>query len=108
MDICENCDRIVYVIEKVEVNGRSYHKNCFKVETKSPFVLLNLSSVKEMDAAKSVLNLATGLRACHCVEPFDFLYIYCRYISCYSVNIRPCDKCVWLKTESGKDFNPKL
>ncbi|KAI9336589.1 hypothetical protein BD770DRAFT_401616 [Pilaira anomala] len=30
MDYCPNCSRRVYVIEKVEANGRVYHKHCFK------------------------------------------------------------------------------
>ncbi|CAO3664154.1 hypothetical protein CU097_002632 [Rhizopus azygosporus] len=30
MDTCTNCSRRVYVIEKVEANGRIYHKSCFK------------------------------------------------------------------------------
>ncbi|GAA5813853.1 hypothetical protein MFLAVUS_007340 [Mucor flavus] len=30
MDHCPSCTRRVYVIEKIEANGRVYHKNCFK------------------------------------------------------------------------------
>ncbi|CAO3699511.1 unnamed protein product [Rhizopus stolonifer] len=30
MDTCSICTRTVYVIEKVEANGRIYHKTCFK------------------------------------------------------------------------------
>ncbi|KAI8880910.1 hypothetical protein K501DRAFT_141012, partial [Backusella circina FSU 941] len=29
---CSICEKKVYVIEKVEANGRIYHKACFKCE----------------------------------------------------------------------------
>ncbi|CAO3630113.1 unnamed protein product [Mucor hiemalis] len=30
MDNCLGCSKRVYVIEKTEANGKTYHKSCFK------------------------------------------------------------------------------
>jgi hypothetical protein len=54
-DTCSICEKRVYVIEKVEANGRMYHQGCFKVNYKFYFIYYFKIKIYDYSANKMVV-----------------------------------------------------